>query len=51
MSGINTKKNTVETLDKKAKIEILKSYHKNTFAKLGVKDPVFSPKMAYYDSG
>ena len=49
--SINTKKNTVETLDKKAKIEILKSHHKTMFAKLGVKDPVFSPKMAYYDSG
>ena len=49
--SINTKKNTNETLDKKAKIENLKSYHKKTFAKLGIKDPFFSPKMAYYDSG
>ena len=49
--AINTKKNTVETLDKKAKIELLKLYHKKTFAKLGVKNPTFLPKMAYFDSG
>lgn len=49
--AISTKKQTNETLDKKAKIEILKSYHKKTFAKLGIKDPFFSPKMAYFDSG
>jgi hypothetical protein len=31
MAGISTKRVTNETLDKKAKIEILKSYHKKTF--------------------
>jgi hypothetical protein len=51
MSGISTKSNTNETLDKKAKIEILKSHHKKVFSQLGVKDPFFSPKMAYFDSG
>jgi hypothetical protein len=49
--SINTKKNTVETLDKKAKIELLKNYHKKTFSKLGVTNPAYSPKMAYYDAG
>ena len=49
--SISTKRNTNETLDKKAKIEELKSYHKKTFAKLGVNNPFYSPKMAYYDSG
>ena len=49
--SINTKKNTNETLDKKAKIENLKSYHKKTFSKLGISNPFYSPKMAYYDSG
>jgi len=49
--SINTKKNTVETLDKKAKIELLKNDHKKTFARLGVKNPTFLPKMAYFDSG
>ena len=49
--SINTKKNTVETLDKKAKIELLKQYHKKTFSMLGVKNPTFFPKMAYFDSG
>lgn len=51
MSGINTKKNTNETLDKKTKIEILKSHHKKLFSKLGVTNPFFTPKMAYFDSG
>lgn len=51
MSGISTKRNTNETLDKKAKIEELKSYHKKTFAKMGVSNPFYSPKMSYFDSG
>jgi hypothetical protein len=49
--SISTKRNTNETLDKKAKIENLKSYHKSIFARLGIKDPFFSPKMAYIDRG
>lgn len=49
--SINLKKITSDTLDKKAKVEELKSYHKKTFAKLGITNPVYSPKMAYYDSG
>jgi len=49
--SISTKRNTNETLDKKAKIEELKSYHKKTFAKLGIDNPFYSPKMAYIDRG
>lgn len=49
--SISTKKNINETLDKKTKIENLKSYHKKIFATMGVKEPFFSPKMAYFDSG
>lgn len=49
--SINTKKNTVETLDKKAKIDLLKNHHKQLFSKLGITNPMYSPKMAYYDLG
>lgn len=49
--SISTKRNTNETLDKKTKIEILKSHHKTVFSKMGVTNPFFSPKMAYYDAG
>jgi hypothetical protein len=49
--SISTKRNTNETLDKKAKIEELKSHHKRTFAKLGIDNPFYSPKMAYIDKG
>jgi hypothetical protein len=49
--SISTKRNTNETLDKKAKIEELKSYHKKTFAKMGIENPFYSPKMAYIDKG
>jgi hypothetical protein len=49
--AISTKRLTNETLDKKTKIENLKSHHKKTFAKLGIDNPFYSPKMAYFDSG
>lgn len=49
--SISTKRNTNETLDKKAKIEELKSHHKKLFAKLGIDNPFYSPKMAYIDRG
>lgn len=51
MSGINTKTNITEVIDKKTKIENLKAYHSKTFSRLGVTNPNFLPKMAYMDSG
>ena len=51
MSGISTKQNTNETLDKKTKIKNLELYHKKLFSQLGVNSPFYSPKMAYFDSG
>lgn len=49
--SISTKRQTNETLDKKAKVEMLKAYHKKTFSRLGLTNPMYSPKMAYFDNG
>jgi len=51
MSGINTKKAIVETVDKKTKIENLKTIHLKLFSKMGVTNPMYAPKMAYIDNG
>lgn len=52
MNGIRTKKGPVnETLDKKTKISLLLDYHKPLLSKLGVSNPNYCPKMAYFDQG
>lgn len=48
MSALKT---TAPILDKKTKIKNLEAHHKKTFSQLGVKNPFYSPKMAYFLMG
>ena len=48
---ISTKQNLQVTQDRKVKKENLKQHHADLFKKLGVSNPFYSPKMAYFDRG
>lgn len=48
---ISTKQNLQVTQDRKIKKENLKKHHADLFKKLGVSNPFYSPKMAYFDRG